>query len=105
MRNIFINLLRDGLGFESSVYSNAPKDVEIITFRDGGDYLCSTVLLTEEDQARKVESFAISIQTDQKPLYIELLTRNRKVDFTYENNTVTFQSENLEIFQMYKIKF
>lgn len=104
-RNIFINLLTDGLGFESSVYSNAPKDVEIITFRDGGDYLCSTVLLTEEDQARKVESFAISIKTDQKPLYIELLTRNRKVDFTYENNTVTFQSENLEIFQMYKIKF
>ena len=104
-RNIFVHLLTDVLGYESSVCSDAPKDVEIITFRDGKDYLCSTVLLTEDDQARKVENFTIRIKTEQKPLYIELLTRDKTVAFTYENNTVTFQSEHLEIFQMYRIKF
>lgn len=104
-RNIFVNLLTNVLGLESSLWSDAPKDVEIVTFKDGEDYLCSTVLLTEDDKARKTENFTIYMKTNRKPSCIELLTKDKNIDFTYENNVVAFPSENLGIFHMYRIKF
>lgn len=104
-RNIFVNLLTNVLGLEPTLRSDAPKDVEIVTFRNGEEYLCSTVLLTEEDQARKTEGFSIHLKTNRRPSGIERLAKDQQVAFTYENSEVTFSSENLNIFDMYRIQF
>lgn len=104
-RNVFTALAENVLGFESTVRSDAPENVEIVIHRDGNDLLCSAVQLVENERARKVCDFTIEIRTEQKPAEIELLNKNQTVAFAYENKTVKFACSNLEIFDMYKIKF
>lgn len=104
-RNVFINTIKDFLGFESSIFSDAPRDVEIITHKDGDDYLISAAVLTEDDAVRNIGSFQISVKSEREPIEIELLTKNKKIDYTYENNTIVFNTENLDMFDMYRIRF
>ena len=80
-RNVFINIIKDFLGFESSISSDAPRDVEIITHKDGDDYLISAAVLTEDDAVRNIGSFQISVKSEREPIEIELLTKNKKIDY------------------------
>lgn len=104
-RNVFIGLLENVLGFESSLWSDAPDDVEIVIHRDCSDLTCAAVQLVENEKARNPGNFTICIKTERKPLEIELPVKNKKIAFSYENNILKFKSENLEIFDMYRIKF
>lgn len=104
-RNIFINILKNIFGFEPTITSDAPKDIEIVTFVDGDDMYISTVGLNEDYKARKYEDFEICVKADAKPQSILLLPSEKLVDFSYNNGKISFKSENIKIFNMYKIKF
>lgn len=104
-RRIFTNLLRDVLGFTSTVISNAPKDVEITLFKTNDGLLVNTVLLNTDYKARKVEDFEISIKCNKTPQKVLLLPEKREIPFMADGDIVTVKSENMKIFNMYKIQF
>jgi hypothetical protein len=104
-RNAFMGILKEMLRFDATIKSDAPKDVEIVTFVDENEMYISTVGLNEDYTARKYEDFEISIKTDKKPECVRILPSERIVDFNYENGQLCFKSENLKIFNMYKIEF
>lgn len=101
-RRVFLSLLKYAFGYESTVVSDAPKDVEIISFKTDDSILVSTVLLNEDYKARKLESFYIAIKAD-KPCDVLLLPEEKSIPFKYEDGFVKFESEKNEIFNMYKI--
>lgn len=103
-KRIFINLLKDILGLTSTVSSDAPKDVEITAFKTDDSVLVNTVLLNTDYKARKVEDFAISVRCEKIPQTVYLLPEERELPCTIEGNTITFESKNMKIFNMYKIQ-
>lgn len=104
-RNAFMGILEKMLRFDATIKSDAPKDIEIVTFVDGNDMYVSTVGLNEDYKARKFEDFKISIKSDKKPESIKILPLEESVEFNYSNGEFYFKSENLKIFNMYKIEF
>lgn len=104
-RNAFVGILEKMLGFESTIKSDAPKDVEIVTFVDGKDMYVSTVGLNEDYKARKYEDFEIGIRSEKKPKGIKILPSEESIAFNYKNEQISFESEKLRIFNMYKIEF
>lgn len=104
-RNAFMGILEKMLRFDSTIKSDAPKDVEIVTFVNGNEMYVSTVGLNEDYKARKYEDFEISIKSDKKPQAIKILPLEENVEFTFKNGKIYFKSEKLKIFNMYKIEF
>ena len=104
-RRIFVNLLRDFLSLSPTVKSDAPKDVEIVTFNCQDHLLVSTVVMNMDYKARKIEEFSISVKCEKPPKAVLLLPTDEEVPFVYINGVLTFDSKHLEIFKMYKIQF
>ena len=104
-RNAFMGILKEMLSFDATIKSDAPKDVEIVTFIDGNEMYVSSVALNEDYKARKYEDFEICIKSDKKPMSIKILPSEENIDFTFENGEIHLKSENLIIFNMYKIQF
>ena len=104
-RRIFINLLYDILGFSPTVKSDAPKDVELVTFQCHDYMLLSTVVMNMDYKARKIDDFSIYIKCEKEPESVLLLPHNEKIPFNYKNGVLSFNSEHLKIFKMYKIQF
>lgn len=102
-KRIFINLINDVFKTEYSVISDAPKNVEIISFREENAITVSTVLLNEEYEAPLINCFEIKVKTEKKPCSVILLPEENKIDFEYENGYTIFKTRNLDIFDMYKI--
>ena len=102
-RNAFVNILNMVLGFNPTITSDAPKDVEIVTFKDNKTLYISTVLLSEDFRARKVEDFYIKIKSPKKPESVVILPEERPVEFQYDNGEILIESKNMKIFNMYKI--
>lgn len=104
-RKILVNLLKSVLGLNTTLNSNAPKDVEITVFDTDTEALVNTVLLNTEEEARRVESFEIGVECGKNPKKVFHLPQNTEVSCKIEGNRVTFESVNSEIFNMYKIQF
>lgn len=102
---VFVDLLKELLGLEQTVFSDAPKDVEIVAFRDGNEMTVSSVLLSEDFKARRVEPFEVCVKADRKPSCILQLPQETAVTFEYENGTIKYLNDNLDIFDMKKIIF
>lgn len=66
-RNIFTAILKFAFDFEPTVKSDAPKDVEIITFVNRDEMYVNTVALNEDYKARKYEDFEIRIASEKDP--------------------------------------
>lgn len=101
---IFINLMNNVLKLSPTVVSDAPKDVEITAFTTEDSVLVNTVLLNTDYKARKVEDFKISVICEKTPVGVCLLPESIDVPCTIDGNTITFESKNMKIFNMYKIE-
>ena len=101
-RRIFVNLIKMIYKSEFTIFSDAPRDIEIVAFKDNNDILVSTVLLNEEYKARKAEDFSISVNCG-KPRDVLLLPEKKKIDYIFRDNTVTFDVKNNGIFSMFKL--
>ena len=101
--DVFVALLRDVLGFEQTVKSDAPEDVEIVSFHDGNEMTISAVQHCKGEIPRKLEPFTISVKACKAPAKVLQLPEEKECDFKYENGTVTYEIDNLNIFDMKKI--
>lgn len=104
-KRIFIELIKSMFEFSSNVISNAAKDIEITLYSDKDFMLVNTVLINSDYKARKVEDFSVAVKCDNTPKKVLLLPKNTEIPFTFENGYATFNSKNMEIFNMYKIQF
>lgn len=102
-RRILINLINNYFDIDYTIKSDAPKDVEITAFNDDTSILVNTVLLNEDYKARQVEDYSIGIRCDNAPKSVVILPDEKPVEFKYENGFTKFDSQNKNIFNMYKI--
>lgn len=104
-RRIFVNLLNDVFSLSPTLKSDAPKDVEIVTFDCKDHFLVSTVVMNMDYKARRIEDFTICINCNNPPKSVMLIPSNEQIPYSYKNGVLKFKSEHLEIFKMYKIQF
>lgn len=104
-RRILTNILKHAFNAVYTFTSDAPKDVELIGFQTEDAAYISAVLLNEDDRARKVEDFRISVKCQKRPAEVVLLPERKAVPFSYENGEASFWVEKLPIFAMYQIRF
>lgn len=104
-RRVFISLLKKFFDFEPTVKSDAPADVEVVSFKADNEMLISTVLMSEEYEARSVDSINISVKCEKAPKSVVLLSDEKCIDFNYIDGEVSFKTDKMHIFNMYKIEF
>lgn len=104
-RSVFLALLADVFSFVPTVFSDAPKDVEIVAFRDGNEMVVSSVLLNEEPRARKVEPFRVCVRSGVEPRQVLQLPQETARPFTYKDGIVCYEKDDLNVFDMIKIIF
>jgi len=102
-KRAFYLLIKHILKPEQTITTDAPYDVEVIGFRMDNSIQINTVLLNEEEKARKVEAFRVSAKCDKCPKEVIVLPEKRKVAFEYENGMASFEVSDLDIFAMYQI--
>ena len=88
---------------EPTVKTTAPADVEIVTFREGKEYLCSAAQLSDDYIAREIYPFEISLAVEGKVRSVLLLPDESPIEFCQEGDTVTFAVKDFRIFEMFKI--
>ncbi len=88
---------------EPSVRTTAPADVEIVTFRDGKEYLLSAAQLSDDFVAREILPFSVSLKVAGTVREVQLLPDETAVPFTQNGEWVTFDVKDFRIFDMFKI--
>ena len=104
-RRIFVNLLQNIFGFESSLKSSADEDIEITAYETENSLQINIVLLNTSYRARKIADFTVSIDCPKKPAGVVLLPEGREIPYKVSKKTVCFEVNDLEIYNMYEIKF
>lgn len=90
-----------------TVCSNAPRQVELVTFRDGDTTLVSAVDLLCTDELLTVNPFTVEIRCGEPSRVTRLGGRDREdtdIPFRYEDGYVKFTVSDLVMFEMYKIR-
>ena len=106
-RRLLLSLIGGYLDLNGlSVRSNAPRQVELVTFRREHDTLISAVDLLCTDELLPVVGFTVAVKCDAPNRVIRiggLDGEDAEIPFTYENGYATFYIENLVMFEMYRI--
>ncbi len=104
-RRILLNLLRKFFRMETSVKTNAPRDVEITLFREKDSMYVNAVLLNEEEEARRVEPFTVAVRCEKAPQKLLLLPQEQEIPFRFRDGMAEFDVPSLGIFKMYQLVF
>ena len=88
---------------EPSVKTTAPADVEIVTFRDGQEYLCSAAQLSDDYKAREISPFTVSLKVEGTVCAVQLLPNATEIPFVQNGEWVTFDVRDFRIFDMFRI--
>lgn len=102
-RRILVNLLSQA-GLRSSVQSDAPPSVELVTFRDGNTLRVSAVDLSQEESAVALAPFTVSIRTERNIRSVALLPDGSPIPFEQDGGFLSFRTRQLSRFDMYEIK-
>ncbi|MBQ8641105.1 MAG: alpha-L-fucosidase [Clostridia bacterium] len=106
-KNLIMALLEGHIDRNAlTVRTTAPRQVELVTFRDGDTTLVSAVDLLCTDELLKVNPFAVEIRCEKPAYVVRLGGQNRadtEIPFTWENGYVRFMVDDLVMFDMYKI--
>ena len=96
-------IVRDTL----SVLSDAPKQVEIVTFRDGKETLVSAVDLFCTEELLPIRDFTVRVKCPEAPVSVtRIASHDRSAEalpFVYENGYAVFTVRNLVMFDMFDI--
>lgn len=100
---VLFDLFDEFFVLKPSLISDADVDVELTEFQTENDIYVNAVLLNEEYQARKVDTFTVSVRCNKMPKAVLHLPAEKEMAFDYQNGYVTFQIRGLKIFDMYKV--
>ena len=99
-RNILISLLEKHLGFENSITSDAPEDVELTLHEHESAISLCAVLLNTRQKARKLEDFFVTIHCNCKVKCTIRVSDGKEIPFEQNGNTVTLKVSGMDIFEM-----
>lgn len=106
-RRLLLSLIGGYLDLQSlSIRTDAPRQVELVTFRREQDTLISAVDLLCTDELLPVPGFTVAVQCDRPTHVIRIGGRDRadaELPFTYEDGYVHFSVDRLVMFEMYRI--
>lgn len=103
-RNVVTNLLDTYLGIDRTVRTDAPEDVELVSFRAEKEMLVSAVLHNHKYKARKVEDFTITVKCDFAPKTVYSLPEEKEIPCRSSGNEITFECKGLDMLAMFRIK-
>lgn len=103
-QKILLNLLKEvGVG-KFTVDTNASQNTEIVTFMNEKEALVSAFYVTDDDKTEIQRPFHISLRC-KRPKEILLLRNKQQIDFLHEEGVTTFKTQELNVFDMYRIVF
>ncbi len=104
-REVTMRILREYMPeCQQTVRTTAPKQVELVTFADSGAVQISALDMGVDEERRHIESFKVSVKAASAPKRVLLLPDETELEFTYDNGEVTFNTRELDIFDMYRIE-
>lgn len=103
--NALLKILSKVSGFDSFIKTNAPANVELTAFESENEITVNAVILNNEFFEMQVYPFEISIRSPKAPKNITLLPNGSEIDFNYQEGIISFMTQKLKTFDMYKIEF
>lgn len=87
-----------------TVTSTASHLVELLAFKDEGEWQISAINVGDAEDGRLIPNFTVTVKTGFAPKGVYLLPDEKtSLPFTYEDGKLTFTVENMDLFAMYKI--
>ena len=106
-RKVFIKLLDSYTDIGTlSVISDAPRQVELVSFKGDGEVLISAVDLICTDELIPVKDFTVSVTCGKPQKVIKLggkYCNDTEIPFTYADGRVTFEVKSLVMFDMFRV--
>ncbi len=87
-----------------TLFSTAPRQVELVAFADETVMLVSAADHLATDERLPVAPFEIALRTAKRPDAVVRLPDETPLPFTYENGLVRFTTEPLTLFDMYAVR-
>lgn len=91
-----------------TVTSDAPRQVELVSFRDGGRVYISAVDLMCTDELIPIREFDIRLRSDKAPVSVMRLGgRDREdspAEYIWDGSGITIKAGSMTMFDMYKIE-
>ena len=104
-RDIFLNLILSVRGNTPfSLASDAPRKVEFTLFRGENELLVNAVSMCDEEISPALPGFKVTVKAEGKVKAVKLLPTGEDIPFVCENGFVTFETKELNIFDMYQIQ-
>ena len=103
---VTLNILRENLAADAqTVSTNAPEQVELVTFADDKAVQVSVVDLGITEEHRNIESFEVKVKTEKRPSGVYLLPERTPIEFEYEDGKAVFKTRALDLFDMYRLEY
>ena len=105
-RALFLSLVRHLLPPEKRLLvSDAPRQVELVTFRDGARTLVSCVDLLCTDERLPVVPFSVSVRLPRRPArVVRLGEREEEIPFAWDGERAAFSVGQLVLFEMFSLE-
>jgi len=90
-----------------TVRTNAPRQVELVTFKRADDTLISAVDLLCTDELLPVPKFTVEVKCEKPERVVRIGGKDRadaEIPFTWADVYVKFDVDSLVMFEMYRIK-
>lgn len=101
-RRVFAHYL-SGLAGRPSLETDAPEQVEVVTFRDENEILTSFVYLSDSETVPALAPFSVSLDCPWEPESANDLTSGEKIPFGYSDGRISFEVKGLKLFRMIRI--
>ena len=93
-----LSMLSDGY----SAYSDAPKNVEILYYKNSDGITVNAVDLSDFDNLCNTSEFSVSVVC-KSPKAVKVLPNGEDIPFEYDGEKVTFKVKDFKLFKMLKI--
>lgn len=87
------------------IATDAPLNVETVTWRDGETlYICNALLLNPKEKAH-IPAFEVRVRSEKAPKEVTLLPEEDAVSFSFDGVYLRFSTRETRIFDMYRVDF
>lgn len=102
--SLFVEIIKRLLKSSFSVYSNANRNIEIVSFKDRNTVRVSAVNLTELENLFTMPDFTVTVKTGNKVKSVKKLPDGSELPFVLDGEFTTFTVKDLRIMDMFEIE-
>jgi hypothetical protein len=102
-QELFCEFIVDAFSYASPVKTDAPYDVEVVTYRTQKGYQLNTTQIFEEGRARKLYDFDVLFKTEKEPKRVVRVSDGAEMKVKYSDGFTAIHVDKMDIFEMYEI--